>query len=281
MTRTGREYVPVRELVPALHPGSARRRWLVVMRLYVDTSGKDNDLVRVAAGYLASAAQWEKFEAEWARALRSAKVNAFHATDFFSFKGEFNGWDANIEKHIRFAKLFTAIAAEQTQIGVGRGIESEPFHRIIGPEMRGLRHAPHRRFTSLMVCALGLLDDIARLWGERTEPIAVLFEAEPGIGEVIEYFHSAKARGVPFTKAYASIGQAAKSFLPLQAADLLAHECWRELKEHIRPSGRPRPRKSMQRLARGESIQLAMVTEKDMHRILPDVRLFMSENSAD
>jgi hypothetical protein len=67
-----------------------------------------------------------------------------------------------------------------------------------------------------------------------------------------------KRQGVPWTEAFASVGTGDKSFVPLQSADLLAHESWRHLKETISPTGRPM-RKSLKRLLQRAGVKISVL----------------------
>ena len=181
---------------------------------------------------------------------------AFHATDFYGSWGEFAGWDAT--KQSKFAKRFTAIAEKQTLVGMATGVEVAPFRSHLGPILGDLKSVPRRRFTPLMLCAINVLSQVSALCGNHRHAVAALFEAEEGMGETIEYFNYLKRKGVPWTQVFASVGVGDKSFLPLQAADLLAHESWRHLKEAVRPTGRPM-RKSMQRLLKNGGVQIHLL----------------------
>lgn len=252
-----------------------KKWWLVVLQLYADTSGKATSAVWAAAGYIAEEKQWKHFNKEWQRALDEAKVSAFHATDFFNYHGEFKGWNEDPPKHEKFAKRFTAIAEKQTEVGFARGLEVEPYQRLMAPAVRGLRSAPQREMTPLMMCASKLLHDIASMWRPHRGPIAALFEREHGIGQAIDYFNYLQYRiRAPWTKAFVTVETGGKELLPLQAADLLAHESWRRMKEYIKPSGRL-VRKSMQRLLKHSGIEMRMFTEADIAAVVPRIRAYM------
>lgn len=277
MPLTRRKYVPTGDLIRALHRCDAKRRWLAVLRLYADSSGKDSDLVRVAACYIAESKKWTEFNREWQRALDQAKVNAFHATDFFNFQREFKGWDEDKAKHERFAKLFTAIAERRTEIGVAHGVAVEPFNRLLAPVLVGIKSAPQQRMTALMLCAGMMLHDVGVRWKRSRGQIAVLFEWEEGIGQITEYFQYLKHRiKAPWTDAFVSAGTAGKEVLPLQAADLLAHESWRRMKEHLRPTGRP-VRKTLTRLLRNSHLKIDCADEANIQSWLPSIQAYMDE----
>jgi hypothetical protein len=267
--------IPAVRLIRTLHPQGAGRQPLLVIKLFADVSGKDAGLARVAAGYLATEQQWEAFEQEWGLALRLARVSHVHATDFFNFQKQFKGWDGDLKKHAKFSKRFTAIAANQTAAGLALGVDLAAFHRILAPIFD--KHPPSKsgRYTSLMFCAFNLLFEAAKLQRPPGERIAVLFEEEEGIGGVIDYYNYRRKKDEDWTRVFASVGVGAKKeFLPLQAADLLAHESWRRVCDYLQPTGRPK-RKSFQRLLEQDYVDIRLTSEADIVRAAPNIERYL------
>jgi hypothetical protein len=60
--------------------------------------GKRRPTEMFVGGCVATAKKWEKFTPKWRRALDRAGVMAFHATDFYSFQGEFKWFAKNGKK---------------------------------------------------------------------------------------------------------------------------------------------------------------------------------------
>jgi len=61
---------------------AARRRLLLVLKVFVDESGKGDEPVFVMAGYIARAEQWATFNDEWRAALdEEPRIDAFHMTE--------------------------------------------------------------------------------------------------------------------------------------------------------------------------------------------------------
>jgi len=102
-----------------------------VLRFFGDVSGRQEGEFLVVAGYLGNQSQWKRFEHEWQLALAEAGAGSFHATDFFNFRGDFQGWDHDRARHNRFAKRFTAIAESKTECAVGRGVHVPAFVKLI------------------------------------------------------------------------------------------------------------------------------------------------------
>src|SRR2546430_17349870 len=82
-----------------LFPFGCLERYVIVLRLYLDDSKRDN--VFTVGGFIAPMELWENFEREWSVALKLAKVPAFHATGFFNFRQGLKGWDKDLKKHRR------------------------------------------------------------------------------------------------------------------------------------------------------------------------------------
>jgi hypothetical protein len=81
-------------LVCALPDQAAREKLLLMLRLYVDDSGKVGDSpVQVLAGYLASTERWAAFSNEWHKLISGAGLELFRMADAWRLSGQyqFNG----------------------------------------------------------------------------------------------------------------------------------------------------------------------------------------------
>ncbi len=248
-----------------------------MLRLYLDETRRNlseqEDNVVAVGGYLAAPRQWHRFEAEWDSALKEARVTAFHATDFFNSRGEFEGWGNDPKKHRRFAKRFTAIAEKQTEVGVGRGVEEIAFEETVAAELSARCWTPHNRFTALMFCARMCIEWIAADYVEPhlpNEQVTVFLEAGPGVGEVIDYLTGLRDKGVLWLQRFTSFATGDKTLLPLQGADLVVHETGRRVQEVLEPSGRP-VRKSLLRLTKTERLEIRTWTRNRLIESMPSL----------
>jgi hypothetical protein len=275
----------VRELVPALYPSHVRRRWLVLLKLYADVSGKDDLPVRACAGFVANEARWAKFESAWGQALKEAKVKQFHSTDFYACRGEFEGWVRGSPKHRRFSKRFCSIAEKHVYVGFVHGIEVDAFQRLLAPRLKGLRSLPNARLTTLMLCCMDVLRDASESLkpvAKYSLPMAALFEDEDGLGQAIGYYHRLKKIGMAWTQPYVSIGVGDKSFLPLQGADLLAHLSFRYFRRVLerRPGSRmPELAPPLKRLCQSHKMKLQLLTEEQIVPILPQLEQAVADGN--
>ncbi len=247
-----------------------------VNRFYVDVSGADEHTYLAAAGYLSSPDAWARFSRAWRAILRDAGgVHVFHATDFYSARGEFKGWDTTSDRHKSFAMRFTGAATAHTACGIAFGLNRQASDEIVGPAVLSIG-TPHAQMTGATFCIMNCLAQAARvvLKPNTQHRAAVILEEGPGIGGTIKMLHHLKEVGEGWTGAYVSFDTMPKTHFPLQAADLLAHEAWRRITEVAQPTGRE-IRKSMRALLRGDRLDVTYAGDEDLRKSLPALVQFL------
>jgi len=256
------------DIAGGLFPFGCRERYVIGLRLYLDDSKRDN--IFTVGGFIAPIKLWERFEPEWAAALKLAKVPAFHATDFFNFQGDFKGWDKDLKKHARFARRFAAIADKHTSACMARGIGLDGHAELVRNHPALIVHSPHGRVTPTMWCARTCLEWVATTWKQPPvyEPIVVILEDGDGIGEVIEYLNRLKKQKPYWMQAFESFATGTKALLPLQAADYLVHEARRRISEAIYPEEHA-VRKSFTRLVQRQGVSIKFWKRSDLAAGLP------------
>lgn len=266
-----RHGLSIRQLAPIWRSPQSPSGLVLVLRLYCDASGTKGQISQVVGGFLASEAQWKSFEHEWQCALDAAKVIAYHATEFFSFQGEFAGWDKpDLKKHIRFAKRFASIAGRHRTAFVSRGVDLAGYEKAAPVIAQSFPGAPHERFTPLMFCHLIVMNELnnPQVGVPLGEKVAVILEDEKGAGEVVDYVNARKRGGAEWAQIVSSITTLGKEYLPLQGADLLAHESWRLCNEIIAPTGREL-RRSFKKLVQGSKpVDIAVARAEDQERMM-------------
>jgi hypothetical protein len=93
----------------------------------------------VAGCYVAPERFWAAAEKDWARALKDAKVQHFHATDFFSCHGEFSDWKRGSKRHLQTGLRFAAITRSHSLIGIAISLDGAAYERIMQPEIKKIR----------------------------------------------------------------------------------------------------------------------------------------------
>ena len=115
------------------HP-CAKRKIFRMFKFYMDDSGTHGDArVSIAAGYIARARSWRKFEEDWRWALDKFKVplDRFHAKNFYPKPPRGSWFDdrwENAGRHEEFAKFMANLIAAHHRIQpVGIGILVDDF----------------------------------------------------------------------------------------------------------------------------------------------------------
>ena len=223
-----------------------------MLRLYLDESER-TDLFAVA-GFIAPEARWESFETDWRVALRTAGVEAFHASDFYNCRGIFTSWREAHKRRVRLSRKLCAIAANHPTAGVGMALERRAFDEIVAPYPElVVPSTPHDRITPRLLCTHMCLEVIACDAPKRPkgEPIEVIFESAPGVGEVVSYCTHHLKKHYLWAEDYVSFTSVSKGPLPLEAADLLVYEtgkrCERQIaaNDGLAPETRRRPLKRL------------------------------------
>lgn len=241
-----------------------------------DVSGKADSGVIASGCYLGRAEHWQCAADGWGTALASEKIGVFHATDFYASEGAFaaqewkhevNGrWIPGGAKHDEFAARITAVAENAGLIGFAFGMNPATFAEHLRPVFalvkRKVRCTDAQLFAIMTAIkhASDFLDaadtPIMQLGRGR-----VIFEDEHGSGLWIDFFNESRNRREAWTKWFGALTTAPKEIIPVQIADLLAHEVWRRVSEVFKDNPRP-IRKSFARMLVNERIEVQMLTEE-------------------
>lgn len=256
---------------------SARRasdRVFVVIalnELYADVSGSKDKTFVVAGAYVAGQPHWRKFRRAWGAILKDAGVDVFHATDFNLSEGEFVSWKGDAERQVRFSKRFTGCATRRTALGVGFGLLRAAYNEVLEEKLRGLQR-PDARVSPEAYAIMNCLSHVDRVATEHGlhERFAVILESGGGSGDAVAILDMLKETGEPWTDRYVSFTTMAKSERALQAADLLAYECWKHVTRTHKPDGHG-PRKSFLALTEKQNIEIDFCTREDLVQSLPHI----------
>jgi hypothetical protein len=210
---------------------------LVMSRLtfYGDESGTTQEnRVAVVAGYVGQVSEWRRFEREWSKVLRKYEIRIMHRANLETWHGEFT--DADGWNPIRRKELLTElqpIIKSCTKVAIGSAVIKRDWEEVIPDWLK-------RFFGGVYGwcahdCVVGV-----RKWCEgpnrgRARPITWAFEqGAEGQRQVSTMF--AELSRFPELKAAFRIGTLAfpgKEVVPLQAADLLAYEIFKQVENQI------------------------------------------------
>ncbi len=231
------------ELGDAFHPATdPEERYFVILRYYVDVSGKEttrDERAVTAAGYVASQARWQQFEQLWDATLKLGAFPYFHATEFFACAGPFERLRADPVEHKNLASLFALAAHTAIPYGFSSSLDLDHFDPVFRAACRKLR-TPHDRIPAAMIAVAEVCEQVAQLALRPGSGLqAQLFiEDGDGVGEILEWLKHLKRVGEGWTGAFVGFNSLSGDEYPLQAADYLAHETWLETKALMRDHSR-------------------------------------------
>jgi hypothetical protein len=215
----------------------------------LDGQGRPSPAVTVA-GYLATPLQWKQFDKDWKKRLDEAGLPYFHMTDFVSqqklFKNR-NDWPK--EKRDRLITDLIQIISNNVIYGVGMAIVRADYNKVIEalPIVRKFFGSPYT-FCSIRCFETGV--DWARA-AKYDETIKYIFESGDEHQHEVLAAHTSICKDDKRREFY-RFGVGSLTFedgarvRPLQAADILAHELYKEMGRQVYPNKQyPYTRESM------------------------------------
>jgi uncharacterized protein DUF3800 len=208
-----------------------------MLTAYFDDSGTSaTDPVVVVAGYLATVEMWSRFNRRWSTLLAQYGIAGLHRVDLENFSGEFKEWEPT--RRTEFIKKAHAIIKHCTYSGFGVALVKSDFEAVC-PESN-----PYRTYGLFGWCAYGCLAAI-KLWCDHkniTEPIQFVFEAGTTGQDQFDQLLGVIYRNPAIRKNDRIGGWSfqGKSLLPLQAADVVAYEYFKFMRnEFVDKGSRP------------------------------------------
>lgn len=212
---------------------------------YFDETGHSRDpQVNFAgmAGLVASVDKWRAFESDWAVLLKENNIPSLHMKEFAHYKGPFEGWDE--VRRQRFLKQVVDIilATEGMPIGavvdlrVYRQLEVRARERLLNPYYLCLNHCVHGAVI------YGLFDPSKWEQGKpftySGEKVNLVFDQNHEFGGMVPLLMSRLEKPPLYN---GQVGDytfsSMRKQIPLQAADFIAYELGRTLKNLL--AGRP------------------------------------------
>jgi Protein of unknown function (DUF3800) len=218
-----------------------------VLHGYFDETGHSSDVRQSfngMAGFLAQSSQWDRLEHKWKATLKLFQIPFFHMKDFAHSTGHFKGWnEAKRQRLLR--KLLTHLESiNPVPIGV---IFSMDDFRSLPSEKRQYLTEPYLLSCSAMLSlTLGMLKRI----GANKRTIIIFSDQVEFRQSPRDYYESACCRDRLMNQLIAPPDfRDMRDVVPLQAADLLAYELYKECRR--RRAGVAKPaRHGFERLTR-------------------------------
>lgn len=200
-----------------------------MLRIYMDESGThDGSPVVSVSAYAGRPKEWQKFIKDWNVAKRPIKI--FHATDCEALRGEFDGWSAD-QRNELVARLLPVLNKYELR-GNAIGINVNDFKAAV--KNLTLEHLFGSPYAA---CFQVVVDNV--LWQCReaklTEALAFIHEDNDYKQEALDAFDFVKSIYPEFAARMTMTFASKEKMVPLQAADILAYEANKRLRDQSRP----------------------------------------------
>lgn len=246
------QYIPIKELCPALFPGNfCGEKLLMMFRGYIDESG--NDQFFTLSCLMAKADEWTLIEAAWSKVidhknkdLRKTgrqEISRFHTADCSSCRGEFEGW--SVPEQIDLAKQLLDIFNVYVTAFVAFTFPIRDFKEVF-PDRADNPYPEMYGFLTKFIM-LQMVEEIEAAGIVLPYPVnfALFHDRNDHGSDMLSAFNHTMDKDPTFDKQkyFSSITSTGwESCVPLQAADLIAYEAFKGIDNMT--AGR-KPRKSL------------------------------------
>jgi hypothetical protein len=193
-----------------------------MLKAFVDDSGSGGDSPwYVLAGYLGSVADWDAFDPEWQAVLDSPpKIEYFKHSEAQSLKGQFAGF--SLEQRNARLDSFIQVIQRRARHALHIRLKQKHYNRIISAN--GLPdtwdNPYYFLFSGFIFAALGF----EKYFGDQGSVEFVFDSSQQFEKPSLRLYGQMDALQISEGKIMNVLYRDEKSFLPLQAADLLAWE---------------------------------------------------------
>ncbi|HKR13531.1 MAG TPA: DUF3800 domain-containing protein [Pyrinomonadaceae bacterium] len=240
----------VRHLSRVLFSLKASARVMAYFSAYFDESYQDNSPLMAVSGYLAADEMWLEFAERWEAVVKREAVPAFHWSDLETFNDDFTrdkGWDE--ARRLRVQKELIPIIKDTVSCGICIGINISEYNDYLREVGNPGYETPYT-YAVRMAVALTRMESRRNGWHE---PIAYLIERsikkhkselKRAFNQVFDDQEWAKDQQI------ANLTTDANRIenVPLQAADVVAYETWKDTHNQLVENRKRKRRGSFQNL---------------------------------
>src|SRR5258708_14379077 len=247
------EYSPVRHLATIAFPYSVTIRYMFALTAYFDETGSGSDLNSKfcgMGGVVSTPELWGYFEEDWRERLDQDGLSHFHMSEFANYQGEFReGWKSNeSRRRDLLSDLWNIVERIETLI-TGSIVPMELYREIMENKLRIQIRDVY--FLSYADCLVFISVLVASFRKHAIKPdwiIATVFDDKKGIKGVAHELHESLMSHLDIKdRMPPPVFRDMKQFLPLQAADMVAYELYKECERQFNKRG-DTPRYGFQRI---------------------------------
>lgn len=163
--------------------GFNRRGDIVLLRIYLDASGKNESRVLTVGGIVAEDELCKKMEGEWNQALVDAgycepdgRPGIFHLADFGTESCKYRTGAWSIEKQrVPLILRLASIANQAANLIISFSIETAPFREFLAASPNKEMYGPEY-FSPVALMAFGFVEQAVDEFKHTLNPVAYVFE---------------------------------------------------------------------------------------------------------
>jgi len=203
-----------------------------MLTAYLDDSGTHaSSSVVAVAGYVSTTLAWQSFVPEWRRLLRKEKISVMRMADLQNLQGQFSvkrGW--TIDRREKLVESAAKIIGHRTRTAVGHAVIRADWEKAVPEDLKKIFGGPYGWCASECVALISK-------WKKRNDikgGLDFVFEAGTnGQGQIQEILMEI-IKDPELNKHYGLHAYSFhdKTLLPLQAADMLAYEVYKEAENY-------------------------------------------------
>jgi len=219
--------------------GLSNRRVLGMFKACMDESGTDAaSPIASVAGWIATLEDWAGFERQWLEALGDYGVTYFHMKEFAHSTGQFKDWKGNENRRKAFLKRLTKIVDRWSTFGIWVRVPKDEYRACLSEDEQSDMGDPY--LFCLYTVITFLVPKWPALW--RDAKLTFVFEENKEWSSQAQtnYFRLKRKLIERLGKRAAFLSDyftycPKLCCVPLQAADFLAWESTKQLRELSRP----------------------------------------------
>ncbi|MCH7655901.1 MAG: DUF3800 domain-containing protein [Chloroflexi bacterium] len=203
--------------------------------VYFDESGTHGESnVAVVAGFISNRTEWEAFSREWHQVLSDSGLDYFHMTDFENRRRQFHGWTEDKKRDL-LDKLLPIIH-EHTFSSIGCIVLKQQFDSILSDVAKQICGDIYGYAALTCYRHLGIVLKDTDAWMECTMETGA---KGAGALQLIVSEDSKIPKWQDDNRIISLDFQSKHAFMPLQAADILAYELYKQSARQFGTEERP------------------------------------------